>query len=105
MRRKAVREGGKWRDPRRLGGRCLVLSKERRAWMGRWKLAVSRAQRRRKKRYCRRMGWWVRVLLFVGGPVSDAGVVALSPSARDGRRGGGGSGDEGVAFSMRAQVR
>ena len=89
--------------------------------MGRWKEAVSRAQRARKKRYCRRMGWVER--RFVGGRVDDddaggevegeekvALLVLLVVAVRLDEKGGGGARgsageDEGVAFSMRAQVR
>jgi hypothetical protein len=86
-----------------------------RARIGRWKDAVSIAQRARKKRYCRRMGWVER--RFVGRVEAvveievDGKVVLLVLVAvrLDTKGGGGVSGsdgdDEGVAFSMRAQVR
>ena len=79
-----------------------------------WKEAVSIAQRARKKRYCRRMGWverrFVGRLAVVVVVVDDDAHVVVSLVVRlDGNGGGGVRGragdDEGVAFSMRAQVR
>ena len=83
----------------------------RRARIGRWKEAVSIAQRARKKRYCRRMGWVERRFEGRIDPVGDDRVVLLFVVAvRLDEKGGGGArgsagDDEGVAFSMRAQVR
>lgn len=79
--------------------------------MGRWKEAVSIAQRARKKRYWIRIGWVER--RFVGRVecgvevvVVVVVVVVLDVVRLDGKGGRGRAGvDEGVAFSMRAQVR
>ena len=77
--------------------------------MGRWKEAVSIAQRARKKRYWIRIGWVER--MFVGRveggvEVVVVVVVVLDVVRLDGKGGRGRAGvDEGVAFSMRAQVR
>jgi len=77
--------------------------------MGRWKEAVSIAQRARKKRYWIRIGWVER--RFVGRveggvEVVVVVVVVLDVVRLDGKGGRGRAGvDEGVAFSMRAQVR
>lgn len=74
-----------------------------------WKEAVSIAQRARKKRYCRRMGWVERRFVGRVAVVDDADVVVSLVVRLDGNGGGGVRGragdDEGVAFSMRAQVR
>ena len=82
----------------------------RRARIGRWKEAVSIAQRARKKRYWRRMGWEASaleglsgLLLFDGAP--GWVVVLVRPEGKGGGGVSGRAGDEGVAFSMRAQVR
>jgi len=84
----------------------------RRARIGRWKEAVSIAQRARKKRYWRRMGWVERRFVGRVDVVEFDGMVVfvLAVAVRlDGKGGGGVRGrageDEGVAFSMRAQVR
>lgn len=85
----------------------------RRARIGRWKEAVSIAQRARKKRYCRRMGWVERRFVgrveVVGFEDDKVALLALVVVRLDGKGGGGVRGrageDEGVAFSMRAQVR
>jgi len=75
--------------------------------MGMWKEAVSMAQRARKKRYWRRMGWEARVLEGLDGLADDAATVVALVLVEG--KGGGGvrgkAGDEGVAFSMRAHVR
>jgi len=74
-----------------------------------WKEAVSIAQRARKKRYCRRMGWVERRFVGRVAVVDDADVVVSLVVRLDGNGGGGVRGragdDEGVAFSRRAQVR
>jgi hypothetical protein len=98
-----------------LRGSSQVLGlRFRRARIGRWKEAVSIAQRARKKRYCRRMGWVERRLVgrfsVEGDAVDDRVLLMLALVAvrLDGNGGGGvrgRAGDEGVAFSMRAQVR
>jgi hypothetical protein len=97
-----------------LRGSSQVLGlRFRRARIGRWKEAVSIAQRARKKRYCRRMGWVERRLV---GRVEVEAIegdkvllLALVAVRLDGKGGGGVRGrageDDGVAFSMRAQVR
>ena len=81
--------------------------------IGRWKDAVSIVQRARKKRYCRRMGWVERRFVgrveVVGFEDDKVALLALVVVRLDGKGGGGVRGrageDEGVAFSMRAQVR
>jgi len=82
------------------------LLRLRRARMGRWKEAVSRAQRARKKRYWRRMGWVERrfVGLVEGGVVEVKVVLVVDVKGGGGVRGRAGE-EEGVAFSIRAQVR
>ena len=76
--------------------------------MGRWKDAVSIAQRARKKRYCRRMGCDAsalegRSVLLFDAPVWA--VVLVRPEVKGGGGVNGRAGDEGVAFSIRAHVR
>jgi hypothetical protein len=77
--------------------------------MGRWKEAVSIAQRARKKRYCSRMGCdasafeGLSVLLF-GAPAWVV-VALVRPEVKGGGGVNGSAGDEGVAFSIRAHVR
>ena len=80
-----------------------------------WKAAVSSAQSARKKRYCRIMGW---VFSHGVGRLAESGSavllkrldadVLLRLDDEDSVAGGGVSGstgDDGVAFSIRAQVR
>jgi hypothetical protein len=75
--------------------------------MGRWKEAVSIAQRARKKRYCRRIGWEASAFeglsVLFGAP--DWEVALVRPDVKGGGGVSGRAGDEGVAFSMRAHVR
>ena len=79
----------------------------RRARMGRWKEAVSRAQRARKKRYWRSMGWdasaFEGLSVLFDGP--GCAVALVRPEVKGGGGVNGRAGDEGVAFSMRAHVR
>lgn len=83
--------------------------RDSRVRMGMWKDAVSMAQRRRKKRYWRRMGWEARREGEVAASGGDRGVLLLVGLLGVEGKGGGGesgrAGEEGVAFSMRAQVR
>ena len=86
---------------------------ERSVRMGRWKEAVSSVQRARKKMYCSKIGWeakrlddWTSVLMAK----SEAFQLEdpLVPFGLGGNGGGGEVGrgvDDGVAFSIRAQVR
>lgn len=76
--------------------------------IGRWKEAVSRVQRKRKKRYCRRIGCVARKLEW--SESWSGRLVVLEPEGKGGSGGGGGGergrdGEVGVAFSIRAQVR
>ena len=86
--------------------------------MGRWKASVSAKQRKRKKRYCRMMGWVVRkfekgvVELFVGSArrAEEPEAVSLEVRFVDAlERSGKGAEfvveEAPVAFSIRAQVR
>ena len=75
--------------------------------MGRWKEAVSIAQRARKKRYWRRMGWDARAFegLSVLFDAPACAVALVRPEVNGGGGVNGRAGDEGVAFSMRAHVR
>lgn len=81
--------------------------------MGRWKEAVSSVQRARKKMYWSRIGWEARRLddctsvLMVKSEAFQL-VVPFAPFRLGGNGGGGDvgrGGDDGVAFSMRAQVK
>lgn len=75
--------------------------------MGRWKEAVSIAQRARKKRYCSRMGWEASAFdglsVLFGTPAWA--VMLVRPEVKGGGGVNGRAGDEGVAFSIRAHVR
>lgn len=76
--------------------------------MGRWKEAVSIAQRARKKRYCSRMGWEASAFEGLSALLFDAPACAVAlvrPEVKGGGGVNGSAGDEGVAFSIRAHVR
>ena len=86
---------------------------ERSIRIGRWKEAVSSVQRTRKKIYCSKIGCaasrledWAEVLRVMD--VEFQGVLVLVPLSAGGNGGGGdvgSGGEDGVAFSIRAQVR
>ena len=86
---------------------------DRRVRMGRWKEAVSSVQRARKKMYCSRIGWEARRLddctsVFMVKSEAFQFEVPFVPFGLGGNGGGGDvgrGGADGVAFSMRAQVR
>ena len=87
--------------------------------MGMWKLAVSSVHKARKNRYWTRIGWadsqpvLAEAMSLLSRPVRFCpAAVPFVSSVKDagyGGSGGGGdngsAGEDGVAFSMRAQVR
>ena len=86
---------------------------ERSDRIGMWNEAVSRVQSTRKKIYCSKIGCAAsrledEVEMFGVMDVEFHGVLALVPLSAGGKGGGGdvgSGGDDGVAFSIRAQVR
>ena len=85
--------------------------RDTRVRIGRWKETVSSVQRARKKMYCSKIGWVARKLGVVPAVADEfrPDAVPLARLLGLGGNGGGGesgrAGEDGVAFSMRAQVR
>ena len=86
--------------------------------IGRWKETVSSVQRARKKKYCSRIGWvashvcprasavWRESVALKTDAVPLVRLSMLDEKEGDGGGGiGGSAGEDGVAFSIRAQVR